>query len=81
MRINKNNLLAYFTTDESKLPESYVKESKNFLKYSRILKFFNSIIDNKNEHFEKRYYCIKKYNELATQCGLKPRPENKIETF
>ena len=33
MRINKNNLLAYFTTGESKLPESYVKESKNFLKY------------------------------------------------
>lgn len=81
MRINKNNLLAYFTTDESKLPESYVKESKNFLKYSRILKFFNSIIENENENFEKRDYCIKKYNELAAQCGLKKRPIKNILTF
>ncbi len=53
----------------------------NFEKYSRILKFFNSIIDNENEHFEKRYYCIKKYNELATQCGLKKRPIKNILTF
>ena len=39
------------------------------------------IIDDENQHFYKRYLSIIQYNRLASQCGLKPRPENKIETF
>lgn len=53
----------------------------NFKKYSKILEFFDKIIDDENQHFYKRYLSIIQYNRLASQCGLKPRPENKINTF
>tara|TARA_R100001082_G_scaffold13782_1_gene7122 strand:+ start:1798 stop:1995 length:198 start_codon:yes stop_codon:yes gene_type:complete len=53
----------------------------NFKKYSKILEFFDKIIDDENQHFYKRYLSIIQYNRLAAQCGLKPRPENKIDTF